>query len=179
MTAVETLIPAHPELIELALSVLNEVAHVVREQEENDPDNENISGNEAAEGTSSSSAFQPLASTGEFATQIVEGEEIADTYTKVAEWAIANKEIWRHWGKTPAHLAQMLQGESALFELLRKEYEIAIRCLNNNHSNIFQEDIPDGFPSEYATWLNDEKRKYALLASSHKNSTSGLYSLSQ
>ena len=46
----------------------------------------------------------------EFATQIVEGEEIADTYTKVAEWAIANKEIWRHWGKTPAQKSANASG---------------------------------------------------------------------
>ena len=159
--AVETLIPAHPELINLALDVLNEVAHVVREEEEDNSEDENTPSNEGAEGTSSSPAFQPIASTGEFATQIVEGEEIADTYTKVAEWAIANKEIWRHWGKTPAHLAQMLQGESDLFELLQKEYETAIETGTNNNNKMFQEDIPDGFPSEYAIWLNDEKRKYA------------------
>ena len=159
--AVETLIPAHPELINLALSVLNEIAHVVKEAEENNSADENTDSNDGGEGSTSSSTFQPLASTGEFGIQIVDGEEIADTYTNVAEWAIANKEIWRHWGKTPAHLAQMLQGESALFELLRQEYETAIGSTGINDSEIYEEDVPVGFPSEYGTWHPDEKRKYA------------------
>ena len=55
----------------------------------------------------------------------------------------------------------MLQGESALFELLRQEYETVASCTSSDINNIPQEDIPDGFPSEYAIWLNDEKRKYA------------------
>ena len=166
--AVETLIPAHPELIRLALSVLNEIAHVVREIEENNSADENTNSNDGGDGTTPSSAFQPLTSTGEFGTQIVDGEEITDTYTNVAEWAIANKEIWRHWGKTPAHLAQMLQAESALFELLRQEYETAIGGTGSSNSNVFEEDIPDGFPSEYGTWLNDEKQKYASKEASTK-----------
>ena len=37
-----------------------------------------------------------------------------------------------------------------------------------NDSDIIQEDIPDGFPSEYATWLSDEKRKYASKEASTK-----------
>lgn len=158
---VETLIPAHPELIKLALSVLNEIAHVVKEREEDNSGNENTNSDNGGDGTTSSSTFQPLSSTGELGTQIVDGEEITNTYTDVAEWAIANKEIWRHWSKTPGHLAQMLQGESALFDLLRQEYEIAIGSTGNDDSNLSEEDIPDGFPSEYGTWLNDEKRKYA------------------
>ena len=54
-----------------------------------------------------------------------------------------------------------LQGDSALFELLRQEYETAIGSTGINDSNILEEDIPDGFPSEYGTWHPDEKRKYA------------------
>ncbi len=32
----ETLIPAHPQLVDLAISALNEIAHVVREREDNE-----------------------------------------------------------------------------------------------------------------------------------------------
>lgn len=159
--AVETLIPAHPELINLALGVLNEIAHVVREREEDNSAEKNTDRNESGEEKTSSSVFQPLASTGELGSQIVDGEEISDTYTNVAEWAIANKEIWRHWGKTPAHLAQMLQGDLALFELLRQEYEAATGCKNSSNDCISQEDIPNGFPSEYGTWHPDQKQQYA------------------
>jgi len=156
---VETLIPAHPELIRLAIDAMNEVAHVINEREEDaKSDNEEIKEGDGDEETITSS-FQPLASTGELASQIVDGEEISDEYTSVAEWAVANKEIWRHWGKTPAHLAQMLQGDRALFELLRQEF------LGNSTSNSVTESpaekVPDGFPSEYATWLLDEKTNYA------------------
>lgn len=156
---VETLIPAHPDLIRLAIDAMNEVAHVINEGEEDaQSDNEEIEEGDG-DGETIPSSFQPLASTGELASQIVDGEEISDEYTSVAEWAVANKEIWRHWGKTPAHLAQMLQGDRALFELLRQEF------LGNSTSNSVTESpaekVPDGFPSEYATWLLDEKKKYA------------------
>lgn len=53
----------------------------------------------------------------------------------------------------------MLQGDRALFELLRQEF------LGNSTSNSIPEspaeNVPDGFPSEYAKWLADEKKKYA------------------
>ena len=157
---VETLIPAHPDLINLALDVMNEVAHIVREREEQEESEESThEGSGEGDGSPVTSSFQPLSSTGELASQIVDGEEISDEYTSVAEWAIANKEIWRHWGKTPAHLAQMLQEEKALFELLRQEF--LANQTPNNHTNSSTEDVPDGFPSEYAGWLADEKKKFA------------------
>ncbi|MGK7895504.1 MAG: DEAD/DEAH box helicase, partial [Xenococcus sp. (in: cyanobacteria)] len=157
---VETLIPAHPDLINLALNVMNEIAHVVQEHEE---ESEESSDEESGEGDgdNTSSSFQPLSATGELASQIVDGEEISNEYTTIAEWAIANKEIWQLWGKTPAHLAQMLQRETALFELLRHEYETKDYLEFSNQNNSSIEDVPSGFSSEYATWLADEKKKYA------------------
>lgn len=159
---VETLIPAHPTLVELALNVMDEVAHVVREREEEEPEDANTEGSDSSENgdrESVSSNFQPIASTGELGTQIVEGEEIDPEYANIAEWAIENKEIWKYWGKTAAHLAQMLMKETAIFELLRKEYEEAVNkeASNENASSTY---VPYGFPSEYATMLPDQKSKY-------------------
>jgi superfamily II DNA or RNA helicase len=158
---VETLIPAHPDLIKLAIKAMDEVAHVVREREEEESETSNSEGSSEGDGNTLTSSFQPLASTGELASQIVDGEEISPEYTSVAEWAVANKEIWRHWGKTPAHLAQMLQGESALFELLRQEYEANLNRTPSNLKDFSSEDVGNGFPSEYAIWLADEKTKFA------------------
>ena len=161
--AVETLIPAHPTLIDLALNVLNEVAHVVREQEEeeessDEQDREN--GNRDSEPISST--FEPIASTGELEGHIVESEEIPIEYAIVAEWAIENNEIWRHWGrgKTPAHLSQMLMRDKALFEFLYQQYRDA---QNNNPVEPIPSsaNVPSGFPLEYATSLPDEKLKFA------------------
>ena len=157
---VETLIPAHPDLIRLAIDAMNEVAHIINEREEDAvAESDDSEGTDSGDGNNITSSFQPLSSTGELASQIVDGEEISDEYTSVAEWAIATKEIWRHWGKTPAHLAQMLQGDKALFELLRQEF--LGKSTSGIATNSATEDIPDGFPSEYATWLADEKKKYA------------------
>jgi superfamily II DNA or RNA helicase len=160
--AVETLIPAHPTLIELALNVLNEVSHVVREQEEEQLSDEQDreSGDEDSEAISST--FEPIASTGELGGHIVESEEIPIEYAIVAEWAIENNEIWRHWGKgkTPAHLAQMLMRDKPMFELLYQQYRDAQNSnpVERNASNI---NVPSGFPSEYANFLPDEKLKFA------------------
>ena len=156
---VETLIPAHPYLIELAKEVMNEVAHVIREEEE-----ETDSGDDSDEdegGDQPLSSFEPLASTGELAIQIADGEEISGQYTTVAEWAIANKAIWRHWSKTPAHLAQMLQKDPAQFNLLLEEYQRTEKGDSCRQTSPSTDDIPFGFPSEYANWLPDEKAKYA------------------
>lgn len=154
---VETLIPAHPMLVDLALDVMNEIAHVVSdiEQENNDAE-----GNEEGSQESLPSNFEPLASTGELGAQIVDGEEISDRFTSVAEWAVATKAIWRQWEKTPAHLAQLLQKEPGLFELLRQEYEVAFERTATN-SSASEADVPLGFPSEYASYLPDEKIKFA------------------
>lgn len=144
---VETLIPAHPIHIQLALDALNEIAHVVSDiQPENSVEENNAIGSGEENQESLPSNFEPLASTGELGAQIVDGKEISDRFTSVAEWAVANKEIWRHWGKTPAHLAQMLQKEPGLFELLRQEYEVAFERTATN-SNVSEADISVGFPS--------------------------------
>lgn len=158
---VETLIPAHPMLIQLALDAMNKIAHVVLDLQPETlvgDEDENGSGEENQESLSSN--FEPLASTGELGAQIVDGEEISNRFTSVAEWAVANKEIWRHWGKTPAHLAQMLQKEPGLFELLRQEYEVAFEKTATN-SSASEADVPLGFPSEYAGYLSDQKIKFA------------------
>lgn len=72
-------------------------------QPENSVEENNAVGSGEENQESLPSNFEPLASTGELGAQIVDGEEISDRFTSVAEWAVANKEIWRHWGKTPAH----------------------------------------------------------------------------
>jgi superfamily II DNA or RNA helicase len=160
--AVETLIPTHPTLIELALNVLNEVAHVVREQdEEEESSDEQDTENRDRDSEPISSTFEPIASTGELEGHIVESEEIPIEYAIVAEWAIENNEFLRSLGKgkTPAHIAQMLMRDKALFELFYQQYRDA---QNNNpvepSSSITN--VPAGFPSEYATFLPDEKLKF-------------------
>jgi superfamily II DNA or RNA helicase len=158
---VETLIPAHPDLIKLALKVMDEVAHVVREREAEDVTDNNSEGSQETDETTINSSFQPIASTGEFTTQIVEGEEISDGYTRVAEWALMNHPIGKGWKQTPAHLAQILQSDSALFEVLKQQYELTITSKNINPNVYSSQDVPSGFPSEYANWLADEKTKYA------------------
>lgn len=157
---VETLIPAHPILIKLALNLLNEVAHIVREKEEDESVNNNNVGENNNGQQPISSTFMPIASTGELGTQIVDGEEVSFEYANVAEWSIENKEIWRHWGKTPAHLAQLLMNDNALFELLRQGYEDAINQQINTQdcSSAY---VPPGFPSEYASFLPDKKTSFA------------------
>ncbi|MDF0555054.1 DEAD/DEAH box helicase family protein [Kamptonema sp. UHCC 0994] len=157
--AVETLIPAHPTLINLALSVLNEVAHVVREKEEETSDDK-----DSEDGDKGSpqilSMFEAIASTGELGSQIVDSEEIAREFTAVAEWAIEHKEIWRHWSKTPAHLAQLLMKDQPQFDLLYREYQTVPQKTPTNQ-NFSTAPVPQGFPSEYASWLPDEKLKLA------------------
>ena len=154
---VETLIPAHPMLIQLALDAMNEIAHVISDIQPDNLVGENDATGSGEENQESlTSNFAPLASTGELGVQIVDGEEISDRFTSVAEWAIANKEIWRDWGKTPAHLAQMLQKEPGLFELLCQEYEVAGNPVATT-SNISAAGIPMGFPSEYTNFLPAKK----------------------
>lgn len=163
---VETLIPAHPMLIQLALNVMNEVAHLVQEGEEEKSDDGN-EGNGNGERQSIPSSFVPIASTGEIGTQILDGEEIFSEYTNVAEWAIENKEFWRHWGKTPAHLAQMLMKEHAIFEILRQD---RLEAINKTSSaqNSSSASVPQGFPSEYASYLPDKKISFASREANRK-----------
>jgi len=161
--AVETLIPAHKTLMDLALEVLNEVAHLVQEQEEEGSSEEQDKENGDKDSEPISSTFEPIASTGELEGHIVESEEIPIEYAIVAEWAIENNEIWRHWGKgkTPAHLAQMLMRDKdkPLFELLYQQYRDA---QNNDpvERKSSSANVPSGFPSEYADLLPDEKLKW-------------------
>ncbi len=157
--AVETLIPAHPTLINLALSVLNEVAHVVREKEEETSDDKDSENGDKGS-PQIISMFEAIASTGELGSQIVDSEEIAREFTAVAEWAIEHKEIWRHWSKTPAHLAQSLMKDQPLFDLLYREYQTVPKKTPINQ-NFLSAPVPQGFPSEYASWLPDEKLRLA------------------
>lgn len=155
---VETLIPAHPSLISLALGVMNEVAHVIRERDEDTPREPQT--DEEGDASESSFLFEPIASTGEIGAHIVEGETITDAYTRVAEWAIVHKPMFQQWQKTPGHLAQMFQEEPELFETLRVQYETTTGASIKLHFSPPRQ-IPDAFPSEYADWLPDEKEKYA------------------
>ena len=159
--AVETLIPAHPQLIELAKDVLNQVAHVVNQSEAiNGADDENKGDRNGELDTPLSSNFIPLASTGEMGVQIVDGEEIPSEFANVAEWVIENDTFFKDWHKTPAHLAQKFISDPSFFELFSQKYREAV---NSDSSFDFSnnEDIPPGFPSEYSRMLPDEKIKYA------------------
>ena len=156
---VETLIPDHPTLIELTLDLMNEIAHVVQGKEVDAESTSNQNYKKTRHRFSSD--FEPIASTGELGMQIVEGEEIPEEYTKVAEWAIANKPIWRDWGKTPAHLALMLQEDDPQFNLLLKQYQEANFNKTSNTINLYTDDVPIDFTPEYASWLPDEKVQYA------------------
>jgi superfamily II DNA or RNA helicase len=162
--AVETLIPAHPTLIQLATDVLNEVAHVINEPEEIDNENDDSegegTGSEGESDTPSTSNFIPLASTGEMGAQIVDGEEIAPEYANVAEWAIERYPFFQGWPQTPAHLAQRFISDSNLYEIVRLAYQEAVNSESNKNA-CKNEDIPPGFPSEYAKFLPDEKVNYA------------------
>ena len=155
---VETLIPGHRTLIDLAKDVLNQVPHTVQEREEEFEKEDNDGQGDGTDKQPTVSGFFPIASTGEMAKQIVDGEEIDSEYTNVAEWLIENNSHWKDWHKTPAHLAQFLMEETALFHLYRPKYEEAINNgVNNNHSTY----VPLGFPSEYATYLPTQKISFA------------------
>lgn len=161
--AVETLIPAHPTLIQLATDVLNEVAHVIDEPEEinneNDDSEGDSTGSEGESDTPPTSNFIPLTSTGEMGAQIVDGEEIAPEYANVAEWAIEHYPFFQHWPQTPAHLAQRFMSDHHLYEIVRLAYQEAVNSESDENA-CKNEDIPSRFPSEYATWLPDRKAKY-------------------
>lgn len=167
---VETLIPAHPVLIQLATNVLNEVAHVVNEPEEVDDDNNDPEGDDTSESegekdgnrepdTPLTSNFIPLNSTGEMGAQIVEGEEIEPEYANVAEWVIENDSLFKDWNKTPAHLAQRFMSDPDFFDLFHQKYRESVNS-ESSLSPSESEYIPSGFPSEYATWLPDAKADY-------------------
>ncbi|MGB3533200.1 MAG: DEAD/DEAH box helicase family protein [Microcoleaceae cyanobacterium] len=163
--AVETLIPAHPTLIQLATDVLNEVAHVVNEIEEIDDKNDDSKGNntderEGESDISSTSNFIPLASTGEMGAQIVDGEEITPEYANVAEWVLENDPFFKDWPKTPAHLAQKFISDPSFFDIFHQKYREAVNLKSSPNASTTDQDIPLGFPSEYATWLPDEKADY-------------------
>jgi len=159
--SVETLIPAHPTLIQLAIDVLDEVAHVINGPKTPNDDQKVVESNEDEKPNSSSlSNFIPLASTGEMGAQIVDGEEISPEYTKVAEWLVENNDFFRDWHKTPAHLAHKLMNDPDLFEFYHEKYREAINS-EPSLEPVPNEEIPLGFPSEYATMLSDEKAKYA------------------
>ncbi|HBQ99298.1 MAG TPA: hypothetical protein DD761_12420 [Cyanobacteria bacterium UBA11691] len=59
---VETLIPAHPDLIELALEVMNEVSHVIREKEEGVNSGSDANEAQGENASTAISSFEPLAS---------------------------------------------------------------------------------------------------------------------
>lgn len=160
---VETLIPAHSQLIQLALDVMNEVAHVVEIQEENNQTPpESTDETEEGETTNINGVFQPLSSTGEFGSQIVDGQEIEELYTIVAEWAFSNHPLGKGWGKTVAHLAQVLKEDNNSFEFLYNQYQEHDQSSNDkNDSNTNTHNVPDGFPSDYGTWLKADKDKEA------------------
>lgn len=159
--SVETLIPAHPVLIDLAIGVLNEVAHIVREREQDETGGDAVEENEhrgnGENNQSIISTFLPISSTGELGTHIVDGEEITPEYANVAEWAIENKAIWQQWGKSPAHLAQLLMNDAGQFNYLLQEYKQTVNNASNTFSSCY---VPSGFPSEYASFLPDKKIDY-------------------
>ena len=55
----------------------------------------------------------------------------------------------------------MLKNEKGLFELFYSEYRQAQTIISESSFDSKNEEIPDGFATEYATWLNDEKMNYA------------------
>ena len=68
--------------------------------------------------------------------------------------------LGQSWGKTSAHLAEFFEQNSAIFQVIKSEYELEIA--NNVNTNITpQQNIPLGFSSEYGTWLADKKTEYA------------------
>lgn len=160
---VETLIPAHPQLVDLAISALDEIVHVVIEREENESsDNrERTDGEGDSQGSEQlNSNFMPISSTGEIGTHIVDGEEIESEYANVAEWIIVNTSFGRHWTRTPAHLAQMLLEDKDLFDLYRRRYEEVVDQMSTKQDSSSTV-IPDGFPSEYQEFLPTKKTAFA------------------
>ena len=114
---VETLIPAHPKLRDYALQIMNEVSeYFVRELEQLE-NNDSHSNQSEGDSEPTSSIFQPISSTEEFDSHIVDGKEIANEYTTVAEWAMVNHPLGQGWGKTTAHLADVFEQNSALFRV--------------------------------------------------------------
>jgi superfamily II DNA or RNA helicase len=162
---VETLIPAHPTLVDLAINVMNEVAHIIKEREEEVKEDKNSSEG-IGTGELKSYDFMPISSTGEIGSHIVDSEEIETDYTKVAEWAITNKPLFGNWDKTPAHFAQMLREDKSMYSLLKQEY-------SGSHGNRSKQrdseaspsvtitKIPKEFPTEYVDMLANEKTEFA------------------
>ena len=153
---VETLIPAHPYLKDLALSVMNEVAeYFIRESEEK------LEVTKEGDGDITSSVFQPISATGEWDSHIVGDEEISNKYGAVAEWAMENHPLGQGWGKTPAHLAQVFQQNQPIFQIVQEQYQLEMAQNTNIQSTSDNKPIPLGFSSKYNTWLPDRKTKYA------------------
>ncbi len=169
---VETLIPAHPTLIQLSLDVLNEVAHVISDpehSEDNDSDSSegdsggdtgNESNDDNSDNISSHSNFIPLASTGEMGAHFVDGEEVPPEYANLAEWLIESDPFFQGWHKTPAHLAYKLMNDSSLFDFFHQKYQNVVN-IQSSVDIAENKEVPEKFPSEYATWLSDEKADYA------------------
>ncbi|MDJ0719533.1 MAG: hypothetical protein QNJ54_35820 [Prochloraceae cyanobacterium] len=163
---VETLIPAHPYLRDLALDVMNEVSeYFIRESEEqsenNNSENNNSIESETENGNNiTSSLFQPISSTGEFDSHIVDGEEIYE-YTKIAEWAMVNHPLGQNWGNTAGYLAQFFEQNQAIFEVIRSEYESELAKNQTDTTTFSAKNVPLGFSSEYSSWLADKKTEYA------------------
>ena len=108
----------------------------------------------------------PISSTGEIGSHIVDSEEIEIDYTEVAEWAIINKPLFSIWDKTPAHFAQMLREDKAMYSLLQQEYSGSYCNPSKNHdsqasSGVTVTKIPKDFPPEYIDMLADEKTDFA------------------
>ncbi|MEL6442347.1 MAG: hypothetical protein AAFQ80_24250 [Cyanobacteria bacterium J06621_8] len=76
---VETLIPSHPYLRVLALDIMNEVSeYFIRESEQKSEDYESESSSSESSENPTSSQFQPISSTGEFDSHIVDGKEVSN-----------------------------------------------------------------------------------------------------
>jgi superfamily II DNA or RNA helicase len=161
---VETLIPAHPTLVNLALNIMNEVSHVIKERETEIEEDEDKA-EDTETGDSTSTEFVPLSSTGEIASHIVDSEEIETDYTKVAEWAISAKPLFSHWDKTPGHFALVLREDPAMYSLLKQEYSLHSNSPKSQTSQpvspVTVTKIPQGFPPDYADMLADEKSECA------------------
>lgn len=158
---VETLIPAHPKLRDYALEIMNEVSeYFVRELQQQSENIASESNQSESSNNSTSSLFQPISSTGEFDSHIVDGKEFFDEYVFVAEWAMIHHSLGQSWGKTSAHLAEFFAQNLAIFQVIKSEYESKIT--NQDQTILISEqNCPLGFESHYSTLLADKKTEYA------------------
>lgn len=163
---VETLIPSHPILIQLAIDALNDIAHVIQDQTnpEDDLNNYLDPDGEGNENIHSLSTFIPLTSTGVEGDHILgTGETVEIYYVRVAEWAKAERG-WHNWAGTPADLGNFFKQNPSVFAAVEAEYKAGSTAQTTQSNENFAssgQSKPPGFSADYPSMLPKQKAEEA------------------